>query len=743
VNNKYAVHFEDYAPQNLSYFKNCSFKNNEYFIPNEIPWFDITEKAYPYYFVELYKVNYIRFLGCEFKNETGNDRPFGNGIYSYNSNFVVDGVCNNTSNPCTDWDPGLFKKLQYAIYVNNSISTKTFSVQSCNFIHNHRGIYASHISDVKILSNNFQIKPLQGAFGFIYGIYLNQNCFDFHIENNYFYSSTYERSSTGLYIRNASIYPNWVHNNTFGHLQYGSVADGINRNHYTETGLCYKCNNFDDCEYDIRVVGNAGEEGEGEKNNDGIAEIQGAFIPNVPCDTCPAGNLFTDDDNILIDNFENNIQNLEIMYIHHENISIFPLVPTPGEGVTPVTYEFVDYDPASSCPSWINTSNPHKGAGEKIAEMEDEKFKADSVQTVLNLLVDGGNTENLAQEVNTSMPQDALEVRNELMGESPYLSDSVMKAAIYKENVLPNVMIRDVLVANPQAAKSEEVMGAIDERYNTMPEYMKYEILQGQDIFGAKEMKEMEIGRYQTGYNNLFQSLLNTYRHDTVNQWPADSIVNLLNRVNTRGSKYLLIVHYLEQHQYTEAVQTLQQVGMQFEQTEREEEENADFETLIGILTSIHTGNIALDELDTSMVNTLMDLYERDYYMPGGMARNLLIQGGYIDYHEPFNDGGGLKSSMVKPVDYSKKPENMDVRLNVFPNPGKDYIIVEHEVIIPFELLEIKIYDLHGREIISFHSNKDIDQQVVDFTNYPAGSYLATILINRKQVKSKKFNIVK
>lgn len=48
-----------------------------------------------------------------------------------------------------------------------------------------------------------------------------------------------------------------------------------------------------------------------------------------------------------------------------------------------------------------------------------------------------------------------------------------------------------------------------------------------------------------------------------------------------------------------------------------------------------------------------------------------------------------------------------------------------------------------SQDLRQFCSNKDVDQQVVDFTNYPAGSYLATILINRKQVKSKKFSIVK
>ena len=126
----------------------------------------------------------------------------------------------------------------------------------------------------------------------------------------------------------------------------------------------------------------------------------------------------------------------------------------------------------------------------------------------LILVTDGGDTDGLSMDVNTAMPDEALETRQELLNESPYLSDTVMKQAIYQENVLPNAMIRDVLVANPQSAKSVEMMNMLDMRLYPMPQYMKDEILQGKNILSAKDQIESQISMQKLKIANAYKQLV-------------------------------------------------------------------------------------------------------------------------------------------------------------------------------------------------------------------------------------------
>ena len=92
-----------------------------------------------------------------------------------------------------------------------------------------------------------------------------------------------------------------------------------------------------------------------------------------------------------------------------------------------------------------------------------------------------------------------------------------MKSAIQKENVLPNEMIRDILVANPQSAKSENVMNELYNRFIQMPEPMLEEILEGQDSLGSKEILEAKLLTRKIEKSETLNELVLHYKNDTVN----------------------------------------------------------------------------------------------------------------------------------------------------------------------------------------------------------------------------------
>ncbi|MEN8249873.1 MAG: hypothetical protein ABFS32_13150 [Bacteroidota bacterium] len=217
----------------------------------------------------------------------------------------------------------------------------------------------------------------------------------------------------------------------------------------------------------------------------------------------------------------------QIEYYHHfDDDPSVNIEPDEIENINTEEDILALYSKELSCPSNI-------GGGIDInAEMTIiaiENVQILAYEDTISQVTDGGDTETLNLDVQTSFPDEALEIRQDLLNQSPYLSDTVMKSAINQENVLPNLMLRDILVANPQASKSTSVLDALDNRFIPMPDYMMAEIMQGQNIWGAKELLELELSKHQSNKTKSFNKLTKHYLADTINGWARDSLMTLFN----------------------------------------------------------------------------------------------------------------------------------------------------------------------------------------------------------------------
>jgi hypothetical protein len=163
--------------------------------------------------------------------------------------------------------------------------------------------------------------------------------------------------------------------------------------------------------------------------------------------------------------------------------------------------------------------------------------------------IDGGNTEGLNFEVLTSYPEEALTIRQELIEKSPYLSDTVMISSIEKDDVLPSAMIRDILIQNPQAPKSTKILKALDERQDTIPDYMMEEIMQGVNTYGAKELLEQELGGHIAIRDRAWNKLNLYFKNDTANRNASfDSLISLNIDESRLCCKYKLAFMYLDKN---------------------------------------------------------------------------------------------------------------------------------------------------------------------------------------------------
>ncbi|MFW5751962.1 MAG: hypothetical protein ACOCW8_01345, partial [bacterium] len=181
-----------------------------------------------------------------------------------------------------------------------------------------------------------------------------------------------------------------------------------------------------------------------------------------------------------------------IHYYHHDLQSHDNLLPANYDSNKFITFSpsGIDntFDSITSCPITPTKTKPLQLL---IAEKDDAQQQYDETEVLLQSTVDNGSTELLTQEVEMTNELNAFETYNHLMETSPYLSEEVLTEVSEKEDGLNNAMIRDVLVENPQAAKSEVVEQTLDERIDQLPAYMRWQIRNGLFQLGEKEAMEM------------------------------------------------------------------------------------------------------------------------------------------------------------------------------------------------------------------------------------------------------------
>ena len=717
INNKTAVRFYSYPYTSMSDFNECEFETNA----------DLISGVTPDYFIWIDNISGIEIKDCSFNNTTGTDY-LHSGIYSRDATFSIEGRCLSPVAPCNQWEYGWFRKLNYAVYVVNTNTIYYPDIRHTDFSLCKRSIYISSTDGARVTSCHFYMPAVLSFTQGDYGLYLN-NSYGYHIEDNQFMGpASSQLGGIGLYINFSGEHWNQVYNNSFSNLNYGTMAYGLNRKS-NGVGLCIECNDYDYNKYDIVVNGkpNIGH---------GIAYNQGHMGAN---DTLPAGNTFTQNFPQLVYNYMNSTGMAWINYVYH-GINQTSEKVNPNPYYSPLTMSkqistYTTYSKSLACPPKLEAG----GGGHERDGIETADAQISQKEAQLEALVDGGNTFIMNLDVVTSTPPEAAEVYNELIGESPFLSDTVLKSAIYKENVLPNAMVRDVLVANPQSAKNSKILEAIDERFDPMPEWMKEQVLQGVNATGAKEALESELAKWESKRAEHFNNLYQHFHKDTVNpQASADSLEILLAQDSRLESKYRLAYLSMEQGAWSNGQAVLNSIPSEFELTPYEETVHQDYISLFNILAQLN-GNLPVE---ASTEATQLELLAfGDEHFPGACARNLLLAAGLIEYEEPIIlPEEGLKSSKAI-GNLSDKSTGKPEVLKVFPNPAGDYFIAEYNADGYTGVVSLFVTDITGKTVFSHQYSSYHDQVVINSEDWSSGVYQVSLMVNGKFIKSEKVRV--
>lgn len=708
----------------------------------------VNDQVYPEAQIYFNGVAGIMIQGSDFENKlpVSTLQNATRAINSYNSGFSVSQI-ELPPNSGGSFIQSTFKGFDQGIYALSGRMAEYLSIRSSIFEDNKRSIYLSSIETSVITQNKFMVRDNYSKYDDdtpLVGLYLDNQSSNFTIEENRFYSnlpyaSLQSRKCLGVVVNSSGQHPNELYNNNFDYLTIGIEAIGENRD-AVGAGLCIKCNDFADCVTDIYVAPD-----ENPSNYQGIALKQGEVAPEPPPGTDPdptisAGNTFSVKyDNTI--NYFNEEDCYPIIYTFHGNNNtpfkiepypIYPPLPSTHINLSPDTY--VTFDSKNdACPSSIGGSiNTTLEKG----ELENEIIIAESYVDTLNMLVDGGDTESLNWDVQMSFPGEALEVRQLLLNESPYLSDTVLKSAIDKENVLPNAMIRDVLTANPQSAKSPAVLQTINARINPMPENMMDEIMQGATVFGPKELIEQRLALHKTKRDRSLTKLLRHYRSDTLNQAASnDSIIVLLQNQLHPEPHYELAMLYLNRNDSINAFNTLDYINTNFDLTQKQMVVHELYADLLEILWEMKKTNVLLP--DSLQINELLDIASYLKTKPGTYALNMLIRSGELLYEEPVYFPPTFKAKPIWNLN-GKKESKKPSFLKIFPNPAASYFTAEY--LLQGEVAQacVTLTDIEGNELKKIDLSDKQSQIIVPTNGCSEGTYVLKLIGNGKVIESKK-----
>ncbi|MDD3666955.1 MAG: T9SS type A sorting domain-containing protein, partial [Bacteroidales bacterium] len=455
-----------------------------------------------------------------------------------------------------------------------------------------------------------------------------------------------------------------VYKNTFTGLSYGNYAVGKNWNStHTDQGLAYYCNLNTGNHADFTVE-------DVQDQDDGIQDPQGSEL-------MPAGNTFSPYATYHFNNWN-----------YNDWIGYYYFAPSPGNINTVYYPEYINRvtrEPVvgiqNTCPSHYGGSGGGSSEGRSLVLTPEERQDAElefadnlsdynNVKILYDNLRDGGNTEATITDIETAWPNDMWELRAELLGKSPHLSLDVLKAMADKTDVLPDNVIFEILAANPDELKKEELIKYLEDKENPLPGYM-IDILK--QVAGGSTYKTVLI-RHMAHYNQVKTSAA----HDIVRSILNDSVVDnneLRNWLDNIGGKHAdeqIIASYLSEGNYSDATALANMMPALYDYSDDEMAEHNYFMDMLNLQISLQYGQRTIFDFDSTEVSNLVYIAETSSGTAGVQAKGILEYAYGYQYCNCINaDSSGYKSSSMPNPDSFEQLLGIEIRVE--PNPAKEW----------------------------------------------------------------------
>lgn len=748
-NNKRSIEFlayqnlqtNGYIAPNLSYFKNCTFETNDDIL--------LSDTQGNQNMFTMYKVNGVGIFGCDFiYNRTVSAYTDLKGaIYTSDANFRVGNSCSSpflpVGEPCpaANTKRSTFTGFNQAIHVTSATWNVGPEIRDAVFSENMVGINFDAVTAPAAIFNEFtvgnnQFPPFIGDNPSHHlGIKVN-NCDEYIVEENEFTGSDiYDWTTHGVYTydHTYSGNSNEIYKNEYTGVSSATIAAGNHANpddNDSFIGLRFICNenenNINDFELRPWSLNEPSE----------ISNYQNGGGSNIP-----AGNTFsssTTGDNVFTHlDFYSNASYTYIMNIADTDPDENEVYITPPGTITLIPLNF-----QNNCVTNYPVVGGELNPGLTYGKMKSDRDAYHNLYYPYLQLIDAGNTQGMISEIELSWPNDAWDLHAELMTRSPFNSETVLIAAANK-NVLTHGMLLEILLANPDALRSGNVIRQVGEFIsNPLPQYM-IDIL----IEASRDPSTVRSGM-EKNLSNLHLEMIRTHKrishqlmNDSVVGFHPDTLIKYFSSVRSLTGRYQQIYAYSGLHRYAHAHAVLDSISLYYKLSNEQISELNNTEDFIEFLEAIHSDGRNIAQLTASEITALMLISE---VKPGGAAaeraENILC----FFYDRCADDFGAPKNNGVKLKKPRTTKETLEEALNVVkvaPNPADLYIEFEYQVFKSTKENVLRILDVQGKPIMSWNLGFQQGIKVLDTRKIPNGIYFYELLQDGSKLKGGKFII--
>ncbi len=722
-----------------SFFRLCNFDLNDDYLddPNQIP---------PRPRITMWRTDRLRIQGCNFTNSQTVDASENRSkaILSHDANYLVTEYCASLTYLCPEQNniPNRFTGWHKAIEALETTSSRPIQVRNSVFDENMIGVELGGADFSQIYKNIFNLgghpvpyenEPTIDDENHL-GIFSNET-YHFSIEENTLTrpaeGAPYE--GHGVLVFNSQGANNVVYNNDLSNLKTGINGWQVNRNINTEggaqpyyAGLQYICNQNQQNDGDFEVS-RTGIESDFGWNNNGIRLGQGSSNPpRAAANTFSAGNP----DPLVFTHFTINSYGI-YGYFHFGSGGPSTNEIGPGDmGIIPI-------NTTNNCPSNYTTGIQTGLTGK--TQLLQKKAEYEGMLYAYNQIIDNGNTPATVTEVELTWPQQAWQLRDQLMQRAPYNSETVLIAAIDR-NIMPHAMLLEVLLANPDALRSGNVIRRAETVPSPpMPQYMIDLLWAARNQSTLRTAMESTMAELHMEVERS-QKIIITQKAFADSTYSApDSTLYYLSKVKTVEGNYSRAAALAERHQYAQAIALVDSMLINYRLSTERIAEMAALKNLYGLLSSAHGGGKTIANLSPTEISSLRNIAENS---TAGLAAKK-AQNALCFHYQICYDAQGQPKNNAAPHKPQSTYEELLARLNTvtaYPNPSDQYVTIAYTLLHAKEATQLLVYDTQGRQIESRQLGEAYEgQQLIDTSKMADGVYLFQIVQEAKKVSDGKF----